>query len=106
MALDAIPNTDLAYDTAVFRQCASAYGQTSDNLRVLVQELTECLHTLTESGWTTPAGIAFLDMVDMNWARNIEKYADLLDTLQEILVDAADKYDELTSLYIERTKLG
>lgn len=106
MALDAISNTDLAYDTEIFRQCATTYGETAENLRGLVRELNDCLHTLTESGWTTPAGIKFLDMVDRNWEKNIEKYANLLDTLQDILVEAAEKYDGLTALHIERTKLG
>lgn len=106
MSLDAIANTDLAYDTEVFRACAKTYGQTAEDLRIMVDDLTECLKTLVDSGWTTPAGITFLDMVDMNWAQNIKRYADLLETLQAILDDAAKKYDELTSLHIERTKLG
>lgn len=105
MALDAIPNTNLAYDTDVFRKCAGIYGQTAEDLRVMVDDLTGCLQTLTQSGWTTPAGVAFLDMVDMNWAQNIKKYADLLETLEAILLEASRKYDELTSMHIETTKL-
>ena len=33
MSLDAIANTDLAYDTEVFRACAKTYGQTAEDLR-------------------------------------------------------------------------
>jgi len=60
---------------------------------------------LSESGWTTPAGTAFHKMTQTNWKNNIEKYADLLDTLDDILVQASKKYDDLVVNYIEKTKL-
>ena len=59
MSLDAIADTDLAYDTEVFRACAKTYGQISEDLCIMVDDLTECLKTLVDSGWMTPAGITF-----------------------------------------------
>lgn len=59
MSLDAIANTDLAYDTEVFRACAKTYGQIAEDLRITVDDPTECLKMLVDSGWTTPAGITF-----------------------------------------------
>lgn len=106
MSLDTHSNTDLAYDTDVFRQATQTYCDVAIDLRQKVSDMQKCLDTLTDSGWTTPAGIAFLNMVDDNWSQNIEKYADLLDTLQQILIEASQKYDELTTNYIEKTKLG
>ena len=59
MSLDAIANTDLAYDTEVFRACAKTYGQIAEDLRITVDDLTECLKMLVDRGWTTPAEITF-----------------------------------------------
>lgn len=105
MSLDTYRNTDLAYDTDVFRDAAKTYRETAIELRENVKSMQKCLETLTDSGWTTPAGIAFLSMVDDNWSKNIEKYADLLDTLQQILIEASQKYDDLTTNHIEKTVL-
>ena len=59
MSLDAIANTDLAYDTEVFKACAKTYGQIAEDLRITVDDPTECLKMLVDSGWTTSAGITF-----------------------------------------------
>lgn len=105
MSLDTNKNTDLAYDTEVFREAAMKYHEVAEQLRKKIIDMQKCLDTLTDSGWTTPAGITFLSMVDNNWSKNINKYADLLDTLDQILLDASTKYEELTANYIEKTKL-
>ena len=105
MALAYESNTDLAYDTDVLRKCGEDYKKIADDLREMAKKLNDLLTDLKNNGWTTPAGSAFQEMVETDWEENIEKYANLLDTLQKILNESADKYDHLTTDHIEKTKL-
>ena len=41
-------------------------------------------------------------MTRVNWKENIEKYAKLLETLEDIMIDAAGRYEELAEEYIEK----
>lgn len=95
-------NTDLAFDTAVFMECGRRYGQAAGKLRRLASGLDDCLTELAESGWTTGAGKEFQEMTRVNWKENIEKYAKLLETLEDIMIDAAGRYEELAEEYIEK----
>lgn len=99
-------NTDLAFDTDALRECANDYGDVAETIRTLATELDQCLENLSKSGWTTGAGKAFQKMAETNWKENMEKYADLLDTLKAILTRACVKYDNLSTDYIETTKLS
>jgi len=105
MALAYEGNTDLAFDTTVLREYGNRYAQIAKDLRSMAQRLDDCLQALEDSGWTTPAGTAFHKMAQTNWEENIEKYADLLDTLKEILDQASKKYDNLVTNHIEKTKI-
>ena len=105
MALANEGNTDLAFDTVVLRDCGSKYAEIADKLRNMAQKLDDCLQELEDSGWTTPAGTAFHKMTKTNWEENIEKYADLLDTLDSIMQEAAKKYENLVTNHIEKTQL-
>jgi WXG100 family type VII secretion target len=98
-------NTDLAFDTDALRQYGKRYGSIAEDLRNMSERLDTLLTELKEAGWTTPAGTAFHEMVNSNWGENIEKYAQLLDTLQNILESAASEYDNLVENHIERTKV-
>ena len=98
-------NTDLAFNTIILREYGNRYGQIAERLRNMSSKLEDCLRELEESGWTTPAGSAFHKMVQTDWEENIDKYADLLDTLKEILNQAAQKYEELVTNHIEKTKI-
>jgi len=105
MALAYETNTSLAFDTDVLRQYGERYETVASKLRTLSNELDACLTELKDNGWTTPAGTAFQKMVDTNWEKNIEKYASLLEMLNQILKSASDQYDSLVQNYIEKTKL-
>ena len=105
MALSDELNTNLAYDTDVFRECGVQYGKVAEDLRLMSNELDICLTELKNNGWTTPAGTAFHKMVNTNWRENITKYATLLETLKSVLIRSAFQYDTLTSDYITSTKL-
>ena len=105
MALANEGNTNLAFDTTTLRQYGNRYGQIATQLRQMSSKLDNCLSDLKQSGWTTPAGTAFHKMAETNWEENIEKYANLLDTLKNILDQASKKYDDLVTNHIEKTKL-
>ena len=105
MALAYEGNTDLAFDTTALRNYGKHYGQIAVDLRNMSSRLNNCLTQLKESGWTTPAGTAFQKMAETNWEENIGKYADLLDTLNEILQQAAKAYDDLVINHIEKTRI-
>lgn len=98
-------NTSLAFDTIVLKDCGNRYAEIAEELRNMAQKLDECLQQLEDSGWTTPAGSEFHKMAKTNWEDNIKKYADLMDTLNDILQQSAKKYDELVVNYIEKTQL-
>lgn len=97
---------DLIFDTGALRWAAGEYGDVAGDLRTTVKDLEDLLKGLKDSGWTTPAGTAFFDMTNTNWSDNIEKYASLLETLQSILVSAANDYEALVRDSIETTKLN
>ncbi len=105
MAIAYEGNTDLAFDTGVLRKAAGEYKQIATDLRSMSSKLDTLLANLKDNGWTTPAGSAFYTMVNTNWERNIEKYAALLDTLNDILIKASGDYEELINNYIRTTKV-
>ena len=98
-------NTDLAFDTAALREYGNRYGAIAEDLRAMASKLDMCLQVLKDSGWTTPAGTAFYKMTDTNWKQNIDKYADLLDTLKDILNQASTEYENLVHNQIEQIQL-
>ena len=98
-------NTDLGFDTEMLRKAGKEYKGVASELRTMAQELDRLLCDLKNSGWTTPAGNAFHEMTNTNWKDNIEKYARLLDMLNEALIASADEYDELMSSYVRTTKV-
>ncbi|GGA79687.1 WXG100 family type VII secretion target [Ornithinibacillus halotolerans] len=105
MALSYEGNTDLAFDTDALRQYGKQYGKIAGELKSMSKKLDNLLTELKNSGWTTPAGELFHQMADTNWGENIEKYADLLETLQDVLISAASEYDNLVENHIEQTKV-
>ena len=105
MAIAYEGNTDLAFDTGVLRKAAGEYKQIASDLRDMSSKLDSLLSGLQSRGWTTPAGTAFYEMTNTNWEKNIEKYASLLDTLDGILIKAADEYESLMSSYVRTTKV-
>jgi WXG100 family type VII secretion target len=98
-------NTSLAFDTSVMKKAAREYKAVATDLRAMASKLDKSLKRLSGEGWTTPAGTAFYEMTKTNWKENIEKYASLLDTLNDILLKSAKDYDELMVDYVRTTKL-
>lgn len=108
MAIAYEKNTDLAFDTLILKKAAGQYKQVATDLRTMASKLDALLLQLKdkETGWSTPAGTAFHTMTETNWGKNIEKYASLLDTLNDILIKAAEEYDELVIDHIHKTKVN
>lgn len=106
MAIAYEGNTDLAFNTDVLKIAAQNYKGIASQLRNMSSKLDKLLTELKNSGWTTPAGTAFHEMVNTNWEKNIEKYASLLDTLNDILIKAAKEYDTLMTDYVRATKVN
>ncbi|MDE5670240.1 MAG: WXG100 family type VII secretion target [Eubacterium sp.] len=105
MALQYEKNTDLAFDTTVMRNYGAKYADIADTLREMAESLDTTLAILASEGWTTPAGSAFHKMTETNWKENIEKYANLLDTLKTIIDTSCNQYEQLVSNHIEKTKV-
>lgn len=105
MAIAYEGNTDLAFETDILKKGAKEYGEVAKELRDMADKLDKLLVDLAAEGWSTPAGTAFHDMTSINWKNNIEKYAALLDTLNNILVRAAAEYDGLMADHVRTTQL-
>lgn len=106
MAIAYEGNTDLAFDTGVLRKAAGEYKQVAADLKDMASRLDSLLFSLKEDGWTTPAGTAFYEMTNVNWEKNIEKYVSLLETLNGILINAAEEYDALVIDHIQATNVN
>ena len=106
MAIAYESNTDLAFDTDVLKKAGSKYKGIAADLRSMSSKLDSLLSNLKSNGWTTPAGTAFHKMTNTNWRKNIEKYASLLEELNNILIKAADEYDNLVVDYVRNTKVN
>ena len=105
MPLSYDSNADLAFDTDVFRKCGEEYAIIANRLNTMAENLDKAILELKDSGWTTPAGSAFYALTETNWKNNIKQYADLLINLNEILQDAAKKYDDLVKGCIEKINI-
>lgn len=105
MSIQNEKNTDFGVDTDVLRYAAKEYSNIADELTTLAENLDDLLMLLAEEGWTTRAGKTFQTMAKTNWKSNVQKYSALLETLNSILIKAADEYDEFIVDYVETTKL-
>ncbi|MCM1543144.1 MAG: WXG100 family type VII secretion target [Blautia sp.] len=106
MAIAYEGNTDLGFDTGILRKAAGEYRQVAADLKGMASRLDSLLFSLKEDGWTTPAGTAFYEMTNTNWEQNIEKYVSLLETLNSILISAAEEYDGLVADHIRTTSVN
>ena len=105
MSISGERNTDLGFDTSALRKAAKEYSKIASELTDMATKLDSLLSMLKSEGWTTKAGEVFHEMTNTNWKENINKYSNLLDTLNSILINAADEYDELAEDYVAKTKV-
>lgn len=96
---------NLAFDTGVLKKAAKEYKSVAKELRRMSARLDELLNALKSEGWTTPTGTAFYEMTNTNWEKNIEKYAALLESLNEILIKASNEYENLMTDHVRTTQV-
>lgn len=99
------PSVDLSFDTEEMELCAGNYHEISGELSDMKKELCALLDDLKNRGWTTDAGKAFSEMVAVDWGDTIDLYCDMLNTLSEILKQAAGKYEALATTEAEAIKV-
>lgn len=105
MALSYECGVDLAFDTDTLRSVGKEYRDEAATMRGLRTDLATLLSTLASSGWTTKAGKAFQKMVEEGWAKSLDRYCDLLDTLSETLEESAGCYDQLVEGPVKGLKI-
>ncbi len=105
MSLAYKAGVSLAADTEVLRTSAKEYSSIASDIREMAKNLDKLLAYLRDTGWKTPAGEAFQELVRTDWSKNMEKYASLLETFSQTLTEAATEYERLASENIKNTKL-
>jgi len=60
------------------------------------KELRQTISDLKSTYWKSFAGDQFQDLYEDGWAKNVEKYIDVLDEMAEQLDKAAIEYDKVT----------
>ena len=86
---------DLCFDTEVFDSAAKVYREKSEHLRTLKTDLVNMIEQLKDAGWKPAAGKAFYGNLEVNWAQDIQRYADLLEMLAECVEEASIAYENL-----------
>lgn len=88
-------NNDLCFDTEVFASAAKTYREKAEHLRNLKTDLVNMIEQLKDVGWKSAAGKAFYGNLQVNWAQDIQRYADLLEMLAECIEGASSTYENL-----------
>ncbi|MBO5238623.1 MAG: WXG100 family type VII secretion target [Lachnospiraceae bacterium] len=87
-------NNDLCFDTGVFETVAANLRNDATELQTILTDLTDAVETLKDD-WKSKASDTFFELVSDEWANDLSRYADLVDTLAEILEFAATTYGDL-----------
>ena len=106
MSLAYESGADLAIDTDVIKIAGEEYKKIGQEMRYMAKTLDSLLQELKSEAWTTGAGEAFQSMVSTKWSENINKYANMLDTMNDMLAKAAGDYEKLLEDHIRNTKLN
>lgn len=85
---------DLKFDIDAFDTAINKYEAIAKALSDIKVNMEEAMTDL-ESGWKTPAGVAFRDMYNDNWAKHVDQYVAVLNKLAELLGKAKKDYQEL-----------
>lgn len=85
---------DLCFDTDVFSTVATNLRNDATELETILTDLTEAVEVLKED-WKSKASNKFFELVSDEWASDLGRYADLVDTLASILESAVTTYNDL-----------
>ena len=84
----------LKFDTQQILSFQSEVQDAACDLQDLKNSLLNRLEELKKD-WKTPAGKKFIEEVDMDWAKQVEKYITFLDAVNELMDVAANNYTEV-----------
>ena len=87
-------NGELTFDLDKLRAMKTKLGETAENLKVQKNRAMQLLVCL-EKDWRTPAGKSFMKNVDTDWAQSVSRYVTLLQTMENMLGEAIDRYMEV-----------
>lgn len=75
-----------------------SFSRTIQDLSTDLQELEQLISSemiALKTGWDTPAGRAFFEKQDLEWAEEVKHYIQILDTLKEMIDYAHSQYSEV-----------
>lgn len=85
---------DLCFDTDVFTTVAKNLRTNATELETILTDLTGAVDDL-KVDWKSKASDKFFELVSDEWATDLGRYADLVDTLADILEGAVVTYGDL-----------
>lgn len=85
---------DLKFDIDAFDTAITNYSDIATAMTDIKTEMERAMTDL-EASWQTPAGVAFRDLYDDNWAAHVDQYVTVLNKLVELLRQAKKDYREL-----------
>lgn len=85
---------DLKFDIDAFDAAITNYTDIATAMSDIKTEMERAMTDL-EVSWQTPAGVAFRDLYDDNWATHVDQYVTVLNKLVELLRQAKTDYQEL-----------
>jgi len=86
---------DFRIDTEAFHKAIEEYKIQLSNLNTIKTNISSNLKVLKESGWNSRAGEACMKKFDDKWAKEIDKYINLVDFLDEVLQGAQPEFENL-----------
>lgn len=87
---------DLKFEIDAFDAAITKYTDIASNMSIIKTNMENAMTEL-ETSWQTPAGVAFRDLYDDNWATHVDQYVTVLNKLVELLRKAKTDYQELES---------
>jgi len=85
----------ISFDSDAIASMKKKIDETKTDINNKCKEVMETVEQL-QSDWLTPEGQKFLSEIDFDWAKQVDKYVKILDTLSLMLDEAVKLYDELT----------
>lgn len=86
--------TSLKFDVSEISKMRTQIQNTSKDLASFKTTLLQEVENL-KNNWKTPAGKKFTEEVDTDWAKQVDKYITIIDTVDELLEVAEKSYREV-----------
>lgn len=86
--------TSLKFDVSEIQKMRTQIQTTSKDLADFKTSLLQEVEQL-KNNWKTPAGKKFIEEVDTDWAKQVDKYITIIDAVDELLEVAEKTYKEV-----------